>query len=165
METTTLDLELYEEITEYERERGKPMPSFEHALAQRKTIILLDVFDNYLALPELSLKLSDNFAPTPDVAVYPKHFLSKLRSMNRTKVTIPPVLSIEILSPKQALGDLFEKAENFLKHGTSEAWVIVPEIKSITVFRPNQDPKTYITGEVHHESTGITINIEQLFSI
>ncbi len=123
----------------------------------------MELFDQYLAVPELSLNFGD-FKPVPDVAVFPKSALGELRAM-RTKISIPPVLTIEILSPRQALYDLFTKAENFLAHGVDEAWVIVPEIGSITVFRKNEQQKTYISGDVRQESTGIVINVERLFTV
>lgn len=154
-----------EEISDYERERGKPMPSLEHALTQNEFCGIIKIeYPDFLALPELSLKLGD-FKPTPDIAVYPKSMLNELRAMRHSKVTIPPILSVEILSPKQALYDLFDKAENFLRHGVEEAWVIVPEIGSVTVFRKNQPHKTYISGDVRHESTNIIINVERLFTV
>lgn len=151
--------------SEYERERGKPMPSFEHALVQSTFCgIIREQFKDYIALSEISLKF-DDFKPVPDVAIYPKQMVAELRTLGKSKVTIPPILTVEILSPKQALSDLFDKAKNFLAHGVPEAWIIVPEIKSITVFRPNAEPKTYISGNVNHHTTEIIISIEELFAI
>jgi Uma2 family endonuclease len=165
---TALELEkelIDNEVSEYELERGKPMPSFEHALTQAAFCGLIrEQYPEYLAVPELSLNFGD-FKPVPDVAVYPKSALPELRAMRTSKITMPPVLTIEILSPHQALYDLFTKAENFLAHGVDEAWVIVPEIGSITVFHKNEQQKTYITGDVRQESTGIVINIENLFTV
>jgi Uma2 family endonuclease len=154
-----------EPVSDYERERGKPMPSFEHALTQAAFCGLIrEKYPTFLAVPELSLNFGD-FKPVPDVAVYPKSALPELRAMRTSKITMPPVLTVEILSPRQALYDVFTKAENFLAHGVDEAWVIVPEIGSITVFRKNEHQKTYISGDVRQESTGIVINIESLFTV
>lgn len=39
----------------------------------------------------------------------------------------PPVLAVEILSPGQSIGTLFDKAYRLLKAGTPCCWVIWPE--------------------------------------
>jgi Uma2 family endonuclease len=158
-------LEIEEEISDYERERGKPMPSFEHALTQSTLLSLIKMkYPNVLVLSELSLKLSDDFAPTPDVCIYPKQMMADLRKMKGKKITIPPQLAVEILSPKQALQDLFDKAELFLNHSVDEVWVIIPEIQSITVCRQGLKQRTYTTGSVQHTLSGISIHIEELFA-
>lgn len=160
----TLEIELGEEISDYERERGKPMPTFEHSFTQRKLIYAIEFSGKYLAMPELSLDLY-GYKPIPDIAVFPITMYNELLAFGASKISIIPLLTVEILSPHQSLRDLFDKSQKFLKHGVDEAWVIVPEIKSITVFRTNEEPKTFITGDVRQESTGITVNIEQLFSL
>jgi Uma2 family endonuclease len=161
---TTVMIAEEEEISDYEQERGKPMPSFEHAMTQRAIIVLLQEYTEYLALPELSLTL-EGWKSVPDIAVFPKTLTKELRTMHKTTVLLPPLLTVEILSPKQALADLFEKAEAFLRHGVAEAWVIVPEIKTITVFRPNEEPKTFLSGAIQHCTTEITVNVEQVFHV
>jgi Uma2 family endonuclease len=152
---------LEEEISDYERERGKPTPSFEHAMTHRQFILSFQQYHDVWAIPELSLDLQ-GFKRVPDIAVFLK------RSIKGRKKGLPvtelPLLAIEILSPKQALAGLFEKADEYLLHGVEAVWIVIPEIQSITVCTKNEKQKTYTTGDVHHTSIGIIINIEQLFA-
>jgi len=154
-------LEFDEQISEYELERGKPMPSFEHGMTQRQFILSLDRYPDIWAIPELSLDLQ-GFKRVPDIAIFLKQTLQGRKK--GLPVTVPPILAIEILSPKQALADLFEKADEYLLHGVEAVWIVIPEIQSITVCTKNEKQKTYTTGDVQHTSAGITINIEQLFA-
>jgi Uma2 family endonuclease len=153
-----------EEISDYEQERGKPMPSFEHSITQIVLChLIMTHYPEYFVLPELSLEL-EGWKSVPDIAVFPKTLTKELRTMHKTTVLLPPLLTVEILSPKQALADLFEKAEAFLRHGVAEAWIVIPEIQTITVCRLNQKQQTFTTGDVRHGTVGITVNIEQLFA-
>lgn len=154
-------LETEEEISDYELERGKPMPSFAHAMTQRQLTLLLAEYQDFLALPELSLDLQ-GFKPVPDIAVYLKSRIQGRKDSLR--ISDPPLLAIEILSPKQALSDLFAKSDEYLTHGVEEVWVIIPEIQTITVCKRLGGQQTFISGEVRHGSTGIVVNIEKLFA-
>jgi Uma2 family endonuclease len=154
-------LEIDEELSDYERERGKPMPSLAHSRTQRDlTKTLLD-YPEYEVLPEINLDL-EGFRPVADLALYPASHLREVKNMVR--LTEPPLLTIEILSPKQALSDLFAKADEYLRHGVEETWIIIPEIQTITVCKAPGEQKTFAAGDVQHGSTGIVVNIEKLFA-
>lgn len=158
---TTHEYELDEEISEYELERSKPIPSIEHSYVQVELTLQIGASSRFRPYTELNLDL-DGFRSVPDVCVYEKGSLPRQRSA--TWATIPPLLIIEILSPTQLLGTLFDKAEEYLRRGVDEVWVLVPEIQSITVCRQNQKQHTYTSGKVHHQLTDISINIEKLFA-
>lgn len=66
METTH---EIEEGPSEYELERGKPMPSFEQGMTQRQFILSFARYEDILAVPELSIDLQ-GFKRVPDVAVF-----------------------------------------------------------------------------------------------
>jgi Uma2 family endonuclease len=152
-----------ESLTDYERERGKPMPSFNHAFLQKRLIAALLRYEpQYLVLPEIALELGDE-RYTPDIAIVPHRTVRWHHDIIR--YTEPPLLTIEILSPRQALADLFVKADAYLRAGVYEAWVLIPELHSITVCSPACKQQTYLTGEVRHVQTGITLNIEELFAL
>ena len=70
-----------EALSDYERERGKPLPSFNHGTIQALVIgELLKHRDEFSIVSELSLELprgeaGENGEPlrvTPDICVYPK---------------------------------------------------------------------------------------------
>jgi Uma2 family endonuclease len=159
METT---FEIDEEISDYEQERGKPMPSYKHSIIQGEIFLEFARYrPEFRAFSELSLELG-NFRPVPDICVFPERPVDWGKDI--LCVTEPPLLTIEILSPKQSLGDLFEKADEYLRHGVEESWVIIPEIQSISVCTIIGKQKTYTSGDVRHNSTGIILNIEKLFA-
>ena len=60
-----------ETLSDYELERGKPMPSTLHSLVQGNIVYLLkSSYKNYLVLPELSLTSADGKPLVPDIAIY-----------------------------------------------------------------------------------------------
>ncbi|TAE25781.1 MAG: Uma2 family endonuclease [Candidatus Kapaibacterium sp.] len=153
--------EIVHEITDYERERGKPMPSFQHSKAQRNLLFQMHNSANYEAFPELNLDLN-GCKSVPDIAVFSKSNLSFKEDV--VWVDVPPQLTVEILSPNQGLKSLFDKATKYLQNGVEEAWIVIPEIQSITVCKPGGVQKTFVEGSVTHESTGIVVDIAQTFS-
>jgi Uma2 family endonuclease len=153
-------LESEEEISDYQRERGKPMPSFEHSEAQLSLIAQILPYADYKPLPELNLNLG-GVKSVPDIAVYEKKITHTFKGM--VWITTPPLLAIEILSPSQGLKSLFDKAAQYLQHGVEEAWIVIPEIQSITVCKPDGSQKTFVEGAITHGSTGITVEIDKVF--
>lgn len=156
-----IEEEITHEMTDYERERGKPMPSIQHSRVQRKLLRQMMDEARYEPFPEINLNLNGNKS-VPDIAVFQK---SKVPPDDDDSVwiTVPPQLTIEILSPGQSLKSLFDKAALYLQNGVEEAWVLIPEIQSITVCKPGGVQKTFVEGSVTHDSTGITVEIERTF--
>jgi len=149
-------------LSEYELERGKPMPSRNHALVQSYLIVALMRYDDKLSiLPEFSLEL-DGQPFVPDVSVY-----RQLQDVNalrdEVKGTEPPLLTVEILSPTQPLDDLVRKAEAYLEAGVGACWLVQPPLQNVTVFLPGQKPRTHTSGEVSDPGTGITVQLEDIF--
>ena len=94
-ETTTL-------LSDYELERGKPMPSKHHAKLQaRLSQALLNAYEQeHDVYSELALEL-DTGKATPDVAIYPKTSDNWL--IDEIRVANPPLSVMEILPPTQGL--------------------------------------------------------------
>ena len=92
------------EISDYEIERGKPMPSFNHGAIQSNAqfAFMSRYRDRFRFTTETSLEL-DGWPSTPDILIFPPAKLN-LRS-DRTKVLEPPLGLIEILSPTQSLNE------------------------------------------------------------
>ena len=130
---------LIPEISDYELERGKPMPSFKHALIQRKIILLLSAnsASEYIALPEINLALNSGKA-VPDIGIFLNASLDY--SVEQISLTVMPVTAIEILSPTQAIAELLEKAARYFASGVKSYWLIVPELRAVAVF---YEPKKY----------------------
>ena len=65
-----------DELTAYEIERGKPMPSTNHSIIQDNICFELNIRyrKDYRILPELSLDTPSK-STVPDIAIYPKFAL------------------------------------------------------------------------------------------
>ncbi len=149
-------------VSEYEMERGKPMPSRNHSLVQVSLIgEFLSQGDELSILSELSLELDGN-PFVPDISVYRR--LQGVDALHdEIKGTEPPLLTVEILSPTQPLDDLVRKAGAYLEAGVQACWLVQPSLQNITVFLPGQRPRTHTDGEVTDPATGITVKLEDVF--
>ena len=77
--------------------------------------------------------------------------------------TKAPLLAIEILSPRQALSDLTDKAlAIYFPSGTSVVWVVIPHFRQVTVMTP-MGITTSTAGVVRDESTGIELELASIF--
>ena len=65
-----------------------------------------------------------------------------------------PALIVEVLSPSERLGKVVQKVTRFLDRGTSLIWVLDPEARNLTLYRPEQHPVVY---EETEEVTGFDI--------
>ncbi len=131
--------------SEYETERNKPMPSFNHGSIQANLIIELAAFKSKLRIvSELSLELSD-WPSVPDISLYP---WKKLDTKNdHIKVSEPPLCAIEILSPTQSFGDLLAKAQGYFAHGVLSCWIVLPGVDNIYVFSSPDDYAIFRSNE------------------
>jgi Uma2 family endonuclease len=137
------------------------MPSKNHALVQSILITLFMRYaDGYSILSELALDL-DGEQTVPDISVYPKLVIDWVR--DEIRMTAPPLLIVEILSPTQGILELVEKMEMYFAAGVKSCWLVQPTLKTIALFTPSMEPHVYTTGDITDPVTGITVNIEDIF--
>ncbi len=149
--------------SEYERERGKPMPSKLHSVAQTNLLIQLSTYRPRLqSLSELTLRLNGREL-TPDVSIYADLEIDFTR--DERHVTEPPLLCIEIASPTQGIQGLVDKARFMMEHGVESCWIVQPPIRTITVFTPDMESTTYSSGTVSDPATEIEVDLDDVFSI
>ena len=149
---------------QYQTERGKPMPSDNHAFLQLEIGFQLKVKYNseYDIYSELSLELSSGKA-TPDVCIYPKKHRNWQHDIIRR--TDAPLLSIEILSPKQAFDDLVDKIQNiYFPAGVLSAWIVIPSAESVILFKPNEKPETFNKTTVKDSASGFELDLNLIFN-
>lgn len=120
------------ELTPYETERGKPVPSRNHASVQTNLIFAFAPYRNELRiLSEIGLELA-NWESVPDIAVYPKMEIDFLH--DEISMKEPPLTVIEILSPTQSLQELVSKAEKYFEHGVKSCWLALLSLRNVYVF-------------------------------
>jgi Uma2 family endonuclease len=149
------------EIT-YTKEREKPMPSLNHAHVQTALAVLLFKYrKKYTVLTELSLELSQG-SGTPDLALIestPPDW-----SNDQIKYKEPPLLTIEILSPKQSLDDLKDKIKNvYFPSGVQSAWIVLPTLRAITIFKKNGTNETFTKGILKDLVLDIEVDLAEIF--
>jgi Uma2 family endonuclease len=152
-----------EPISDYELERGKPMPSLNHSLIQSQLIGILwnQYRKDFTFASELSISLADK-PFVPDLCIYPKR-KSDWQS-DEIRVSEPPLTIIEISSPKQDFEDFERKLKAYFNAGVKSFWLLIPFTETLTIFYPNEKPVSFTTGEAVDKTNGIKLNVDELFS-
>ncbi len=154
-------MEAVQTHTDYERERGKPMPSLNHGLVQTfLSAALLRYRKKYSIVSELSLEL-DGSSSVPDISIYPK--LPMDWRHDHVKKTDPPLTVIEILSPTQSLDSVVKKTEDYFEAGVKSCWIVQMILESVVVLLPGEKPRVCTEGGVEDPATGITVEIAEIF--
>ena len=147
--------------TEYELERGKPMPSLNHSILQSRLTICLGRFSQYDIPTELSLDLPHGKA-APDLCILQASGHDWFNDQIKYKEI--PLLTIEILSPTQSVDELKDKIfDIYFPSGVKSCWIVVPTLKMIAVFIPNQGVRNYIGGLIKDDDLGIEIDMKEIF--
>lgn len=151
------------EVSQYELERGKPMPSKLHGRVQLKLGAALDnaYGDKFNFFSELSTDLSE-WESVPDISVYPKMELDY--SEDEVKVTEPPLCAIEILSPTQSLQELISKARRYFNYGVKSCWLVIPVLKNVYVFSSPESYQIFRDDQTLADpGLGITLELAKVF--
>jgi Uma2 family endonuclease len=151
-----------EVLSEYELERGKPMPNFIHAHIELNIGTALR--ERYRKTHSVVVEVTVQFDRplTPDVAVFAKRPIDF--SDASPKETQIPMLAIEIASPSQPLQTLIDKATEMLRFGVKAVWIVQPTLQTVSVFTSAATPKTFTDGVVSDGVSGIELSIDQIFS-
>ncbi|HEX8427163.1 Uma2 family endonuclease [Hymenobacter sp.] len=136
--------------------------SFNHSrLTYRLSVLLSAYEDKYDILPELEFELSAGRLK-PDVAILLKQEYNWEKDVIR--FPSPPITAIEILSPTQSLDFLIAKIrEGYFPSGTQSAWLVVPSLRSIYLFLPNQAPTIVTSGVLRDPACGVEVAIDAVF--
>ncbi len=149
--TMTLDEFLASDLEGYEYVKGAlvPMssPSWEHAKISSNVSWYLQrhVRENQLGsvVAEGGFRVGERVLK-PDVA-----FLStaRLPDEGRHPSPAPPELAVEVISPTDALWNVLEKVQVYLDAGTQMVWIVESVMKTVTVYRSNEDFKLLTRGD------------------
>ena len=133
--------------SEYEIERGKPMPSKNHAIVQRNLVFNLQLKygDRYGVLPEINLDLPTR-ERVPDLAIY--RSVEFTPGADEVRMTEVPLGVIEILSPQQSINDLMVKRGEYFAAGVQSYWLVLPDLLSVYVFYSPEEYEVFTRQEV-----------------
>src|SRR5882724_721203 len=103
-----------ERLVSYEEERGKPMPSYNHSVAQANLIVEFAKNRDFRISSELTLEFGGtNY--TPDLSIYPQQPVDWRHDAVRR--TDPPLAVVEIFSPMQSQQSIMDKVEIYFRSG------------------------------------------------
>lgn len=153
---------LTEDGSTYEQERGKPLPSLNHGHLQFLLSLAFGPHrDEYTVASELTLQLGDTRI-TPDLCVFSKREITFAHDVPR--VTEPPLLAVEIVSPSQSTQDVADKIYDMLDAGVQSCWLVQPAMQTITVYTEGEKPRTFDRGTLTDPATDISVDVGDLFS-
>jgi Uma2 family endonuclease len=132
----------------------------DHAILQRFFTILFGTKHadwQVEVYPELRVQVSPSRFRVPDVTVVRAGL--EWKRILRT----PPLLCIEILSPRDSLSGIRQRADDYLNFGTEHVWVVDPEIRKAYVFTKTamQEPED---GSLTIPGTPIKVVLSELFA-
>jgi Uma2 family endonuclease len=160
-------MELVVEKSQYELERGKPMPSKNHAVIQSRIQKLIDrkYPDKFEVLPELSLDINaEGREKVPDLAFYNAEDIYFDAENDEIRFKEMPLGVVEIISPTQTLTELIIKSHTFFDAGVKSYWLVIPSLKTIYVFSDKGEYEVYAkTGLLIDNQLGIEIDLGKLF--
>jgi len=136
--------------------------SFNHSKLTYRLSVLLSAYEGqYDIMPELEFDLSAGRAK-PDVAILTKSVHNWEKDIIR--YPHPPLTAIEILSPTQSFDSLLLKIrEVYFPSGVESAWIVMPSVKTIYLFMPEQPPQIIASGTLSDPATGVELEVAAIF--
>ncbi|WP_446008689.1 Uma2 family endonuclease [Candidatus Electrothrix sp.] len=98
----------------------------------------------------------------PDIVLYRKEKIDFLH--DKIKADKPPLLLVEILSPKQAVNEVTEKFEVYLQAGVQSCWLVIPPTKTLVLFQDMQQPRSYSSGRFTDPVIELEVAVDDIFS-
>ena len=149
------------EIIETEVPLEETMSLNHSRLIHRISVTLLPFEDRYDILPELEFELAAGRLK-PDVAIVPRqHYDYEVDVM---RVLEPPVTAIEIISPTQAFDALVLKIRQlYFPSGVRSAWLVLPSVRNIYLFLPDQSPRVFTEGILHDPAAQVDVALADIF--
>jgi Uma2 family endonuclease len=153
------------EISQYELERNKPMPSKNHSIIQSNLIFELKTRykKTYSFLSEVDILMPEKPNCVPDIAIYPTLTFDFLD--DELAMTEMPLTSIEIVSPSQSDNDIIKKINRYFNAGVKSCWFVMPGFQAISVYS-SIGKYEFFTSEMTliDNATGIELPLGDIFS-
>lgn len=149
-------------VDSIEEFRSEDIMSVNHSKLIHRISVALDRYeDQYDILPELELELATGKCK-PDVSVFNKLSVDWLNDV--VFYTQPPIIAIEILSPKQALTELTDKAyKQYFPAGVQAVWLVIPVLQIIHILLPDGSKRIFADGMLIDPVTGFELDLTYIF--
>jgi Uma2 family endonuclease len=150
------------ELSTYEAERNKPMPSKNHGIVQANLIIEMGKNRAFRTISELTLELEEKPDAVPDLSVFRRSDVDF--SHDEIRVSEPPRLVVEIVSGGQGTFEIFRKVDRYLQHGVASCWVVEPSLRTVKIIGADGSESIHHAGIVTDPATGIGVDLDAVFS-
>ncbi len=154
-----------EQLSHYELERGKPMPTLNHAYIQTNLLVALKTRyrEIHTLLSELNITMPERPDTVPDVAIYPKLDINYFYDI--TSMTEMPLTVIEIVSPSQSDAEIVAKFKRYFDAGIKSCWLVMPSFQAISVYSAFGKYQFFSETDTLTDSvTGIEIPVREVFA-
>jgi Uma2 family endonuclease len=155
----------------YGRAVQKVAPQGIHARLQGKLYELSNAFGEPRQLAMAFTELRAVFGPrvyVPDLSIYRWERVRYTEDGEIANDQGPPDVAIEIASPGQSEGDLFEKCLEYVANGTEIALLIIPERRVIFRFGTGGTTRVLRGGDQIDLTTvlpGFELTVDQVFAL
>lgn len=150
------------ELSTYELERNKPIPSKNHGIVQANLLVEMGRNRSYRMISELTLDLGTKPDLVPDISVFPRELVDF--SHDEIRVAEAPRLVVEITSPSQGTFEIFRKVDRYLKHGVASCWVVEPALRTVKIIGADGSESVHHAGVITDPATGIEVDLDVVFS-
>jgi Uma2 family endonuclease len=164
MELLIEEVVMERELSDYEIERNKPMPTLIHGIVQANIGFELKTTyrQKYLIASEVTLDTLPK-GSTPDLIVLPNQIVN-LSGEVPAKYAIPPLATIEIQSASQSLDEMVNKSLIYFEFGVKSCWIVQPRIKAIIVFSSPDEYKFFHHDDILKDSIlDIELDLQKIF--
>jgi Uma2 family endonuclease len=114
------------------------------------------------------LEREDEWVFLPDVSVTLRSRLEGVSFAENVPVEVLPDFAIEVLSPDDRAGRVARKVTHYMRAGVPLLWVIDPEAREVTVWRPGGSP-TVVTPPGSLDAAPVlpefSVDLEALFAV
>jgi Uma2 family endonuclease len=108
-------------------------------------------------VPEVRVQVSELHYRVPDICVMPQRW-------TREKIVRhPPLLCVEVLSPRDRLKRMRLRVQEFLNMGVSAVWILDP-VKRTAYVCQGEATTAHTSGTLGVEGTPIEVDIESIFA-
>jgi Uma2 family endonuclease len=155
-----------QELSAYEIERNKPMPSKNHSIVQANLMFELKSLyrKQYTIMSEIDIIMPERPNTVPDVAIYPKLDINFFE--DQIGMTEMPITTIEIISPSQSDYDIIKKINRYLNAGVQSCWLVNPMFQAIYVYHQIGKYQFFNSGmRLVDTATGIELTLDEVFAV
>ncbi len=151
------------EISDYELERGKPMPSINHSIVQLNIGFELKTRyrEQFRFMSEINIEVAGRVM-VPDIGIFAKMPVDMANDSIVARQL--PLTTIEILSPAHAFDELVDKARAYFEAGVKSCWIVMPKAQAVFVYSaPGQYEFFHNAETLIDPANGIELLLAPLF--